>query len=172
MIGLFVLVILTLCLVSITYYTFKLGISPMPTSKKCQKALFSLLPERVEGPIYELGSGWGHLAFPLAKRYPSQPVVAYELSFVPYLMSKVRQKIFGPENLTFLRKDFLKEDLSQASLIVVYLYPGGMKELESRLPPQAIILSNTFRLPHRTPIEVKKVDDLYQSVIYLYHEKK
>ena len=65
----------------VVIYTFRTGISPAPTTGKVNRELWKLLPEKVDGTVYELGSGWGTLAVPLARRYPH--VVAYELSPLP-----------------------------------------------------------------------------------------
>lgn len=168
--ALFILIFL-----SLIYYTLKLGISPMPTSPAAKRALLSLLPEKVEGDIYELGSGWGHLAFSLAYKYPKNHVIAYELSPFPFLLSWLIAKIFGPSNLTFHRKDFFTQDLSSASLIVVYLFPSAMQKLASQLPEGATVVSNTFFLPGRTPARTLRLNDLYHTQIILYnavHDKK
>ena len=157
--------ILFAALVSIIYYTLKLGISPMPTTRKARSAILSLLPSKVQGEVVELGSGWGGMALELARKYPSCQVTAYELSWVPFLFSQLRGR---PSNLEWRRQDFLKADLSSVKLVVVYLYPGAMQKLASLLPPDAIIISNTFALPGRTPTAIVHLDDLYRTPIYLY----
>ena len=116
---------------SIVWYTLLLGISPMPSSNKAQTAMLhlsTLANTHVEsdrdfkkGPIVELGSGWGNLLIAFAKQYPQQNIVGYELSLLPWLTSLLFIKILGLKNITLHRKDFLKADLSQASLILLSL---------------------------------------------------
>mgnify|MGYP005848385611 CR=1 FL=1 len=106
-------------------YTFVTGISPVPTNRRVRATLLAALPARVEGTIFELGSGWGTLAFPLARRYPGFPVEAYELSPVPWAFSRLRAFLTPYPNLTIHRRNFHRASLSAAALVVCYLYPGG-----------------------------------------------
>lgn len=140
----------------------------MPTLPAAKKAVFALLPEKVEGDIYELGAGWGNLAFSLAKRYPQNQIVAYELSPVPYLVCVLRKKLGGTKNLILKREDFLKADLSQAKWAVVYLYPGAMLKLSQKLTAGTGVVSNTFFLPGRKASRTIKLNDLFMTTIFLY----
>ena len=160
------LLIFLLILFSIVYYTLILGISPMPTSTKVKKALLDHLPPNITGNIYELGSGWGHIAYLLAKKYPSAKVIAFELSPVPYLFSKI-YTLFQP-NITICRLNFLKTNMLNPSLVYCYLFPGGMKKL-AKLPLTTTLVSNTFRLPNVTPHKVITVDDLHRTQVYFYN---
>ena len=143
----------------------------MPTSRKVKKALFTLLPP-VQGKIYELGSGWGHLIFPLASRFPKASIHAYEGSPLPWLVSKGVQKVVRKPNLTLHRKDFFDVSLQDANLVVCYLFPGAMSRLkekfERELKPGALIVSNTFAIPGWEPEKVIQADDLWKSNVYLY----
>jgi hypothetical protein len=159
--------------ISIVYGSWRCGISPMPSSSLAKCAMLDLLPELQEGTIYELGAGWGSLAFPLADRYPQCQVIAYELSALPYLFCIVRQIAHPRANLTICRKDFRQSNLSGACAIVCYLYPAAMEQLEGQISLQLVkscwIVSNTFALQHRHPVKTATIADLYNSTIYLYH---
>lgn len=171
MIGLFLLSIFAVGLLSIVYFTLRLGISPLPSSKKAKEALFSLLPQDIEGDLYELGSGWGHLLIPLARRYPKNTLIAYEASWVPYLFSLMLCRVMGLKNVEIRRADFLQANLTQARHVVVYLSAPLMNRLSPLLPPEALIVSNTFALPGRSPTKTLVLDDLFHTRIYLYHDK-
>jgi hypothetical protein len=164
--------LLTLIALLIVIYSFSTGISPMPSSYKAKKQLLMALPNNIEGPIYELGAGWGTLAFPLAKQHPLCQVLAFEVSPIPWLYLKLRKLISKQKNITIIRKDFFKTNLSHAQVIVCYLYPKAMERLkakfETELTPGTIILSNTFAIPQWTPIEIYELDDLYKTKIYKY----
>ena len=126
--------ILSVCFGSIVYYSLHLGISPMPSSGQAKNAMVQLLPNRIEnGVIYELGSGWGGLAFLLAERYPEAKIIALELSPLPYLFSRSRQFIARRPNLKFAHANFYEYDLSNAKAVVCYLFPDGMKKLAQKL---------------------------------------
>lgn len=151
---------------SIVISSLRLGISPMPSSRKVRKALCKILPKEVKGTIYELGSGWGGVAFLLAKRYPEKRVVGYELSLIPYAVSKI-YTLFAP-NLTIRRKNFLSEDLSDAGLTYCYLYPGAMAKLGEKWT-SGVLISNAFQLHNKTPNEKILLIDIFRSNLFIYN---
>lgn len=138
----------------------------MPTSSKARRALLDLAPAQVEGEILELGSGWGTLLAPLAEKY-SNPITGYERSPIPFLFSWIRLK--NKPHVTLRWQDFFQADMSQAGLIVCYLYPGAMESLQKKeFKKDTWILSNTFAMPGWTPVASKRLDDIYGTWIYLY----
>lgn len=161
----------TLVVGSVVFWSWWNGISPMPTSPKVKKHLLHLLPASVEGTVYELGSGWGTLLFPLAQKYPDNVVVGLETSPVPFLISLLLSWCYRRKNLRLCYRDFFHKDLSDAGLIVCYLYPGAMVRLKSKLADLkkgTWVVSNTFAVPGWEPIEVVEVNDLYHTKIYFY----
>ncbi len=158
--------------ISIIHYTLRYGISPMPSSGAVRRDLLPLLPKLDSGEIFELGSGFGTLAIPLARQYPNLQVTGFEISPVPYWIATLRAKSLGLTNLHFVRKDFLLADLTRPRLLVSYLYPGGMNKIAQKLSPDSdkkqYFLSHTFALPGYEPIQSTRASDLYRSPIYLY----
>ena len=153
------------------YWSIRNGISPTPSSRKQIAAILKAIPDGIDGNIYELGSGWGTLALALAKRFPGNQVTGIENSPVPYWISKVLQFSCGLHNLRFAYGNFLKFNLSESSLIVCYLYPGGMQKLKEKLKnlkPGTIIVTSTFSIPDWTPLKKLEAQDLYRSPIYVY----
>lgn len=159
-------------LVFTVVYTFFTGISPVPTNRRVRATLLAALPDRFAGTIFELGSGWGTLAFPLARKYPGCPVEAYELSPAPWAFSRLRALVTPAPNLTIHRADFHRASLAHGALVVCYLYPGGMArlrpKLEAELPAGALVVSNFFAVPGWTPLAVHRADDLEASPVYVY----
>jgi hypothetical protein len=151
-------------------YSFLLGIGPMPTSPKVKEKLFLLIPALGEGPIVELGAGWGTLAIPLAKRYPEREVIAYELSLLPFWTLWLLKQARQVPNLNVMRKDFFKKSLSGSALVVCYLYPGAMEKLESKFSKElkGFVLSHTFALRKQKPLATAHAKDLYRTPIFLY----
>lgn len=158
-----ILAITLFLLGTIVFYSISLGISPMPTSSTVRKALFANLPLNLEGRIYELGSGWGHIAYRLAKRYPNAIVIGYEKSIVPYFVSKC----FRRSNLTFIRKDLQEADLEKPSLIYCYLFPGAMEQIAKK-KRNGVLISNSFALPNIKPSRKIIVHDLSRSCLFKY----
>ena len=77
--------------------------------------------------------------------------------------------------MTLYRKDFKKEDLSNAAVLYCYLFPGGMRSLEEKLKRElsneVIVVSNTFALPSYQPAKIIRLKDIYATPIYVYSWK-
>ena len=150
----------------------KTGISPSPSSRKIYRAIAAAIESSGTGTIVDLGSGWGTLVVSLARKYPHRKVIGYEISFVPWLFSLVRKSVSGLDNLILHRRDFLNADLSDASVLICYLFPGGMVSLEDKLDREnvsnVLIVSSTFALPSSEPVKVIRVKDIYRTPVYLY----
>ena len=167
-------VIMVIAAISIVWSTLRLGISPMPSSKQACSAMLQLIDETSDGPIYDLGSGWGGMLISLAKKYPNRTIIGYELSPLPWLTTLVLIRVFGLSNIELYRKNFLQADLSCASVLVCYLFPKGMAELEAKLKKEGgvdYLISHHFALPSCKSIKEVKLNDLYKTPIYLYEFK-
>ena len=168
LISLLVLLPLIFIALSIILWTLRLGIGPTPSSPKVIKTIQDILPDSVNGEVIEMGCGWGQLLPTLIKRYSSCPVIAYERSPVPFYFSYHRFKSL----ITVKKDDFFQADLSQAGLVICYLYPGAMKrfskEIMPKLPENCWVISHTFSIPGYTPNTFIRADDLYHTPVYLY----
>lgn len=192
-IALFVVLLLVfLAACSIVWSTLVAGISPMPSSRAARDAMLPLFDKvdalqnatnssgnaGVVGKIAELGSGWGNLLMVLARRYPQRHIIGYEISWLPWLASLLLIRLYRLNNVQVVRKDFLKQDLSKASVMVCYLYPDAMQAISGKLQTEQggkmfesdarFLISNNFALPGFEPDETVKVKDFYQSPVYLY----
>ncbi len=144
----------------------------MPSSAKAYNAMMKLTEETGNGTIVDLGSGWGNFVIPMAKKYPQRQVVGYELSLLPWLFSRVVKKALGLKNLTLHRQDFYQANLTEASVLVCYLFPKAMEKIKDKLLNEQqridFLISNNFALPSSKPDKVIKLDDFYRSPVYLY----
>ncbi len=168
---------------SIVVSTLRTGISPMISSGKACRAMLAVVDDTINspvnnnpstnGPLIDLGSGWGTLVIAVARKYPNRQVIGYELSWLPWFISIIRKYSLRLDNLTIYRQDFNKADLSRASILLCYLFPGGMTTLHEKLKRElfnkVVIVSNTFALPSCQAIKVTRLKDIYQTPIYLYH---
>lgn len=171
-VGFICLLIAMSIVASIVIWSVKTGISPMPTSKIVKKAILRELPEDLTGPIYELGAGWGTLAYVLADKYPNSKIEAFEISPIPYAACRIRQWITPKPNLKFHRQDFFSVPLRNASVVVCYLYPGAMEKLALKLSEElqkgSIVISNTFAVTGWKPSHTIQAHDLYNTNVYVY----
>ena len=158
--------VLFIVLLLLLLFTWKNGVSPMPTSHKIRDALLENLPELNDGTIIELGSGWGNLLFPLSKKYAGCSIIGFENSPIPYLFSSF---LNHSKNLKIVRNDFFEKSLREANLIVCYLFPANMErlkeKLERELRPGTQVVSHTHEIPTWKPKQTISVDS---STIYLY----
>ena len=172
LLELILLAFVLLILLSIVWTTLQTGISPMMSSgKACQAMITSI--DTANGPLIDLGSGWGTLVIALARKHPQQQVIGYELSWFPWLVSIILKYSLRLDNLTLYRKDFMNAELSNASILFCYLFPGGMvalhEKLKRELLNEILIVSNTFALPSCQPTKVIRLKDVYQTPIYVYN---
>lgn len=151
----------------------------MMSSATARRAMLEALDRSselpVSGPIIDLGSGWGTLIIAVAKKYPKQQVVGYELSWLPWIFSVFWKCILGLDNLTIYRKDFKTLDINHASVLYCYLFSEAMAILEQNLTQERsdniVIISNTFALPNNKPSDTIQLDDFHRTKIYTYHWK-
>ena len=145
----------------------------MPTSSVARRTLLEHLPPDLEGKVIDLGSGWGNLIMPLAKRYPKAKIVGYENSPLPYTFSNL---LNVQKNLTIHREDFYGVPLDDADCVVCYLHPKGMERLkekfERELRPGTPVISHTFAIPGWKPEKTIQVDDLHHSRLYFYRSQQ
>lgn len=166
------LIIVFLIVISIVWSTLITGISPMMSSTKACQSMLAEIDAHETGSLIDLGSGWGTLVIAVAKKHPNKQVIGYELSWLPWMVSIIFKYSLRLDNLTLYRKDFNHADLSTASTLVCYLFPGGMVTLKEKLTDEVFnnvtIVSNTFALPLCEPTHVIRLSDFYQTPIYVY----
>ncbi|MCH1429146.1 MAG: class I SAM-dependent methyltransferase [Chlamydiales bacterium] len=171
-IGILSVTITLLFASSIIFYSLKNGIGPCFTSKKVQKSLIAILPELEDKSIVDFGSGWGSLIFPIAKKFPSSTVKGIENSFVPFCFSKLIKHFFSFDNVNIYRENFYKTSLRNCDVLILYLFPGAMQKLESKvleeMPSNSIVISHTFAFPTLQATKVYSCNDLYKTKIFIY----
>jgi trans-aconitate methyltransferase len=169
------LAITFLAAASIIWFSLATGIGPVPSTRRARQAMLAVVQAAPAGPVMDLGSGWGTLAIAAARRFPEREVVGYELSWVPWAVSWLLKHAFALNNLSFRREDFLRADVSKASVLLCYLFHRGMQPLAEKLAregPPAVLVSNTFALPSAQAEEVTQLDDLYRTRIYVYRWRR
>ncbi len=152
-------------------YTFRLGSGPVPSNRAQIAGVLKMLEQAGGTPIYELGAGFGRVAFAVADRFPGCEVVAFELSPVPYWFCRLRLALAPRKNLRFRRADFLRVPLNEAKVLLAYVHTGAMAALADKLLVEckgAQLVSHTFAVRGWEPVQTAKVDDLYRSPVYLF----
>ncbi len=114
----------------------------------------------------ELGAGSGVLARKLAKKYPTNQIYAYEISYIPFILGSLLSGRY--KNLNFISGDIIKADLSMVDTFYTFTNPGNMAELSIKLtrhPRPALLYAYVFHLPNH---EIIKTIPTNNHNIYLY----
>ena len=172
-------VILIACILiiilSILWSTLNVGISPMPSSMRAYEAVAKFTEDTGNGPIIDLGSGWGNVVIRLAKAYPEREVIGYELSLLPWFISQLLKSILRLKNLRIYRKNFLAANFADESVLICYLVPESMAKIQKKLKTEQhhvrYLISNNFALPLHTPEHTVTLNDFYNSPVYRYRMK-
>ncbi|HBM91208.1 MAG TPA: hypothetical protein DD400_04970 [Rhodospirillaceae bacterium] len=156
-IPLMVHIVLALSAFIYVYYSVKTKTAFMfPTQQAAIDVMINLIKtENSENPnksikIYDLGAGAGGVALKLAKAFPQATVVGVELAWPAWLYSCIRQKISRLGNVHFTLSDFMKVNVADGDVVILYLsdaYIGQMSEKLAKEGKQgSLIISNTFPL--------------------------
>ncbi len=144
----------------------------MPSSRQALTAMLEVLPEGTVGTIYELGAGWGSLAFPLALEFPQCQVLAYELSPFPWLFMLIRERFCVRPNLKIRRGNIHNLPLDGAVAVFMYLHSECVEKLKSRLEtelsPGTLVISNTFEVSDWVPQKIHQLDDTMCPQVLVY----
>jgi len=120
----------------------------VPTPQDVVEGMLELAQVKKGDVVYDLGSGDGRIVITAAKKYGAQ-AVGFDID--PELIKQSRESIRkeGLENLAEIREqDILTVDLSQASVLTMYLLPSVNLKLRpkilSAMTPGSRVVSHAF----------------------------
>jgi SAM-dependent methyltransferase len=126
-----------------------------PTPLTVVEAMLKMAGVGPTDTVYDLGSGDGRIPLMAAQRYGAHGV---GIEIQPALVRASRQTAHesGVEDkVTFVEQDFFDADLSPATVVLLYLWPGVNDALEPKLRrelrPGARIVSYTFGMSKWLP---------------------
>lgn len=140
----------------------------VPTSNGVANAMLELAHVTASDVVYDLGSGDGRIVIAAAKKYGARGV-GVELD--PALIKTSRrnaERAGVADKVTFLQQDLFKTDLSEATVITMYLSNSINMRLRATLQQ---LKPGTRIVSHRFPIEDWKPDaerHLEGTSIYLW----
>jgi len=119
--------------------------------------------------IYDLGSGWGGLCRKLSNHFPKATVRGYEISPIPYAISKI---ISVFKNHTITRANLFEQNISDADIIICYLSPYHMRELAKKLQSECkkgtLIYSQGFPIEDMTAKKIYNIAFGIERKLYCY----
>jgi SAM-dependent methyltransferase len=141
----------------------------VPTPPQLIDSFFELAPVTASDVVYDLGSGDGRLLFAALEKGAGKCVgIDIDPDCVDTAREAAKNKGVG-EQVTFIEGDVLNQDLSGATVLLVYLLQSGIAFLrpkfEMELRPGTRIVVETYPVQGWKPVKTKKVINRY---FYLY----
>ncbi|MBU1348656.1 hypothetical protein KJ781_01145 [Patescibacteria group bacterium] len=109
--------------------------------------------------LYDLGSGDGRVLVSCWMHHPKASYVGIDVALAPTWFARWRLFRLGrPMTIHIMRRNFLTTDLSNATHVFTYLFPGLMEKLlpklERELKPGTRLVSCDFPFKGKEPLEV------------------
>jgi len=143
------------------------------SNKATWTALGDLLANEKE-PIHfiDLGCGLAGTLVALAQRFPQHSFTGVETAPFPYVMSKLRCKISGLDNINILRKNMWDVDLKDFKYTYVFLSPEPMPKLLNKFNNEAKkgakLISNSFNVTHSPAEDVIVLKDKRRTKLHIW----
>ena len=139
------------------------------TPHKVVREMLKLAGITKDDVVYDLGSGDGRIVIAAAKDFGARGV---GVDIDPKLVAESTQnarKAGVSERITFIEQDVLKADVSQATVIALYMLPALNKQLIPKffreLQPGTRVVSHRFEIGDWKPDMTLKA---YDTTIYLW----
>ncbi len=134
----------------------------VPTMSEFIDGFFELAPVSSSDVVYDLGSGDGRLLFAALEKGAGRCVgIDIDPKKIKEANESAREKELDGK-VTFVESDFLDVDLSEATVILCYLFPEALRALrpkfERELKPGTRIVSEVFTVPKWKENEVREVN--------------
>lgn len=163
-----IIIIFALVLLSAAYASLR-GAPWVPAHKTDVQRVMRLADIKSGDIFYDLGCGDGRMLVAAAKK--GAQAVGYEVSLLPYLVSKIRSVKY--KNIEIKYRDFFLADLSQADVVYFFLMPKHYKKIQKKfereLKPGTKILAYVW--PFKDWQEVKLDEQTDKPKIYVYKIK-
>src|SRR3954468_8814303 len=142
-----------------------LDIHYVPTPTRVVDAMLDLAGVTARDVVYDLGSGDGRIVIAAAKKYGARGV-GIELD--PELIRRsnsAARKANVSDKVRFITEDIFKADLSEATVVTLYLSPSTNLRLRERLRrdlrPGTRIVSHRFDMGDWKPEQERQVGDIH-----------
>jgi trans-aconitate methyltransferase len=160
---------------------FNRGVPNIRTAPAIRKYIIDLLKEDAAARpapyvIYDMGSGNGLMTREMAKAMPETKIIGLEWSRQCLFWSRMMARLQRLQNVEYIRADFFKYGMSDASAVVIFLsiYEMGRmgEKLKRELKPGTLVTCNRFKLtgwPDFTAVQVKTLYP-FQKNLHIYRQ--
>lgn len=135
------------------------------TNKKTAKAICKIANINSKDVVYDLGCGDGEVLLQAAKLGANGVGIEIDPSRVLVANLRVIKNNFQ-DKITIKKKNFFKEDLSKASVIIVYLVPKTLEKLLPKFKKELKKGTRIVSFRYKINLPVKSVDN--KNKLYLY----
>ncbi len=145
----------------------------VPTPELVVEKMLELADLKPSDTLYDLGSGDGRILFAAAQSYQAT-AVGIEINETLVNQTRARAEALGlSERVTVRKEDLLQADLSEATVVTVYLLSSSNEQLrpklEKELRPGTRVVSHNFLFEGWTPKATEEIDGSGRvHRIYLY----
>ncbi len=143
----------------------------VPTPYPVIRAMIRMADMKGKEVVYDLGAGDGRLLQEVLRIHPEATAIGCEVIPTVWLLSQARRVVRRTPFVLKL-KDALKEDVSKADRVFLYLFPSVMADLarkfDRELHPGTVVISNTFKIPGKTEEAVEEVRLVSGRVVRVY----
>lgn len=144
----------------------------VPTPPHIAAVMIGLVPWRGGERVVDLGAGDGSLLAAVRRARPDVEARGREIVPTIWLLGRMRA-LFTRSGVRLSPGSLFREDLSQADVVFVYLFPALMERLQAKLDaelkPGSWVVCHTFGFEGRTPEKVRRVPRLGSEIsVFLY----
>lgn len=142
----------------------------VPTPQEVVDAMLEMAKVTANDVVYDLGSGDGRIPITAAKKYGAR---AIGIDIDPQRIKEANENLKQAgvsDKVKFLNQDLFETNLSEASVVTLYLLPSLniklMPKLQKELKPGTRIVSHSFDMGDQWPPE--KTQDVGGRMIYYW----
>ncbi len=133
----------------------------VPTANNIADVMLELAHVTAADVVYDLGSGDGAILFRAAEKYGARGVgIEIDQKLVSASIERARKRGMA-DKVTFVQGDLFKADISEATVVALYLSASTNRRLApklmSELKPGARVVSHRFDMYDWRPDEERKV---------------
>ncbi len=145
----------------------------VPTNKDVLPRILEAMDLREGDVLYDLGCGDGRVVIEASRGYPIKKAVCIEAR--EHLLKEAMAKAQAAgvrDRIEFILGDFFQEDISDATVVYMYLLTSVNErlkpKLEKELRPGTRVVSLDFSIPGWKPVRVLGDGVGWQRTIYVY----
>ena len=131
----------------------------VPTPERMIRCMLQLADATKDDLVIDLGSGDGRIRIHAAKHFGAR---AIEVELEGNLVDLATEAAGVSSQVRFLQQDLFEADLSEATVVALYISPGVMTRLKPKLlalKPGTRVVSHHFTLEEREPDETIRLEN-------------